>query len=73
MATLNISTQSLTANWGGILGVVLAVWNQYSPTLSNFFTNHPHIALWASIGAMVAAFYVQATAPAKAVTPVAKA
>jgi len=61
---ININAQSMTANWGGILGVVLGIWNQVSPTLTNFFTNHPHIALWASIGTMLAAFYTKATAPA---------
>jgi hypothetical protein len=59
--TINTANMVSTAktNWAGVGTIILAIWNQLSPTLVNLITNHPHVTFWTAITSILAAFYVQ--------------
>src|ERR1035437_7500816 len=60
---VNINTTSasdfLKAHWAAIASAGLIVYHYFSPSLTNYLANHPHISFWTFIVAVVVAFYSQ--------------
>ena len=60
---VNINTTSasdfLKSHWAAIASAGLIVYHYFSPSLTNYLANHPHISFWTFIVAVVIAFYSQ--------------
>lgn len=59
MTYITAAIAFLKSHWLSVLALLTAVWAYAEPTVTAYVHNHPHIAFWEGLVAVVVAFYLK--------------